>query len=498
MNRCLALFIALVLSVSAGAQPTAADRAATSLLQQAVAVQPEGQHNSLLRALRHLKDPDLKPLFEQLADRHHPTLQIHGILGLAELNDPPRLDLARVALLDDLAAQSELVSAALDADLLTDDQCLQLLDWSGLDVGARMLIASKLIAQNKLANTDLLVESLQSSRLGRRGMAALLLHHLGDPRGYAELEALNQSDDPSRDPVRAMLLGTAMKYNLPGSANWAYAVATEPDVNAGLGLLALRTAMRYGDPRAAAHWRSTFVATAEPATRVRLALTALQLSPFLPADTFDILIQQQDPLLRQMGKTGQAIAREDPALADATVALIALQHPIANRWALSYARKEASDENALLILLGLIDAYERGGDPRSQGQRLDNAVNASQILFERSPDMAANLLRPILANPKTDALLRQGIFLGLIRSQTSGADAMAQGLPAFDHPDTQSLRLLLMLRGNPTLTDSQQRDLELIVRGGGSIEDSLRAQAAWAYLKNTGHHDEVIRAIFRP
>ncbi|MCF6199860.1 MAG: MMPL family transporter [Hyphomicrobiaceae bacterium] len=180
------------------------------------------------------------------------------------------------------------------------------------------------------------------------------------------------------------------------------------------------------------------------------------------------------------------------------VALIALQHPIANRWALSYARKEANDENALLILLGLIDAYERGGNPRGQTQRLDNAVNASQILFERSPDMAANLLRPILSNPKTNALLRQGILLGLIRSQTSGADAIMEGLPAFDHPDTQALRLLLILRGQPILTDSQQRDLELVVRGGGSIEDSLRAQAAWAYLKRAGHNDEVIHAIFRP
>ncbi len=483
------------MGASIGAQADdAADRAAIKMLQQAVTVAQSGEHNRLLRALRHLKDPALRPLFVDLAIRTHPALQIHGILGLAELSEEQSLDLARVASIDDDAVHGELISAALDADLLTDEQGLQMLDWPGMDTGAKLLIATKRIAEDKPTSTKFLVDNLDASKLGRRAMAALLLHHLGDQRGYTGLQALDQSNDPARDAVRAMLLTTAMKHNLNRTANWAYALAIEPDINPGLGLLALQTAMRYGDPRAAAQWRTRFESAAEPVARIRLAMIALHLSPFVPPETFDVLIAQDDPLLARIGKAGRAIADDNPALADEVVALIQLLHPVANRWALNYAREEAAEDNAMLILLALIDAYERGPDDRGRARRLDDAVNASQALFERSPDMAVNLLRPILANDATDPLLRQGILLGLVRSGDPDAHVILEGLPAFNHPDTIALGLLLLTRSQRPLTDNQLRDLALMIRGGGAIEDSLRMQAAWAYLKMTGQDRKALAA----
>ena len=106
---------------------------AVFLLKSCTRVSRDGRHNMLLRALRHLADPDLAPLFDSLIASPYTPLRIHGFLGAAECSQKRELDLIRLASLPDPSEQAQIVSAAMDSDLLTTDQTRQILEWDGLD-----------------------------------------------------------------------------------------------------------------------------------------------------------------------------------------------------------------------------------------------------------------------------------------------------------------------------------------------------------------------------
>jgi hypothetical protein len=256
-------------------------------------------------------------------------------------------------------------------------------------------------------------------------------------------------------------------------------------VDPALDVLALRTALRFGEARAAALWRQRYDAATDSAMRIRLALTVLRLAPWLEAGLFDVLCASDDPLIRQAGKAGKAIASGGRDVPDQVVALVQMQQPTMNSWALSYAEDDAKPSDAELILLGLILGYEEG-PVASRGARLEIAVRATQTLFDKQPDSAKNLLRPILTSPQTDAALLEGILLGLVRSQEGRAREVVDGLGPFATANADQLALLLLTRQNQPLDERQMNDLRLLVRGGGNLEDSLRMQAAWTYLKRTG------------
>jgi hypothetical protein len=150
----------------------------------------------------------------------------------------------------------------------------------------------------------------------------------------------------------------------------------------------------------------------------------------------------------------------------------------------------------MLILLGLIDAYERAPDDGARKlRRLDHAAAAAQKLFETDPTLGRNLLRPILTSPRTDPRLVQAILLGLVRAGEPAATAVVADLDDLGEPIANSLVLLLRARGDAPLTRAQLQDLGLLVRGGVALDESLQIQAAWALLKRTGHADTALRQV---
>ncbi|MEM6460084.1 MAG: hypothetical protein AAF710_11915, partial [Planctomycetota bacterium] len=176
--------------------------AALRLLDDAVTVQIDGRHHRLLRALRHLEDPTLRPLFVGLADGDHPSLRVHGLLGLAELDRPFGLRPETVAAIERDDIRADLLSAALDGDLLTRATRSALLTWDGLDPAVGLLLLTRRIAEDGPTDDEKLRARLRDGLTheapGRRGLAALLLHELGDPAGTATLQRLARGDDPDR------------------------------------------------------------------------------------------------------------------------------------------------------------------------------------------------------------------------------------------------------------------------------------------------------------
>ena len=469
--------------------------AAVYLLKKSTTVDRDGTHNLLLKALRHLNDPDTRPLFAELAQSDHPGLRVHGILGLAETDPDKQVDLALIATIEDPAVQATVISAAMDDGLLSHDQAKQLLNWDGLADEVRVLVAVRLVEAGKFKDTKMLKRVLNDTeKIGGGALAALLLMQLGDPAGRVYLdEKIDTSSDDQRDPVRAMLLQTAMRHELDRAGPWAMSLAEKPggdSIDRSLRLMALRTALRFDAPGANELWAKRYAeAKGSAAQQIRLALTALHLSPWLDPELFTPLTDSDDSSLRAIGQTGALIALGSEDVADHVVALLDLGHPMINNWALKFAREHAGETDAQIILLGMVLGYQ-DSPQRGKDRRLEEAIEATQVLYERDPQAAKALLAPVLTDPSTDKLLTQAVLLGLVRTREPEAVAVIEGIQdQIKDPDAKSLALLLLARSGRTMTDEQLETLSLLARGAGRLEDSLRIQVAWTYLKRAGMHD---------
>jgi HEAT repeat protein len=122
-SRLLVRFFACA-TLSAAAQYDVPPPAETSVasLRKAVTAVSDGSNLPLLLALRQLHDPDLKPLFLQLAQSSTDwQAQVHAVLALAEIDERNRVDAWLVTQVDP-QAQEMIVANALDAKLIGSDQ----------------------------------------------------------------------------------------------------------------------------------------------------------------------------------------------------------------------------------------------------------------------------------------------------------------------------------------------------------------------------------------
>lgn len=457
---------------------------AVFLLRQSVRVQRDNSHTRLLSALRQLADPTLAPLFNHLIATEEPRLQIHGMLGLAESSPERKLDLVRLAQIDDQTVQRLAVSAAMTFDLLGADQARQIINWQDMSDDVKLVVAARLVDEGGFDKIDILHEAAKSDRLAKQALANLLLLQLGHADAMAPLERIITSTAPDRDEAIVMLLQTAVSFEFDRIAPWALRLARDERAEPDLALSALSVAMRFRERGAAELWRQQLQSTTDVARRARLALAALRISPWVDAGIFDALVNDADPYIAQLGKAGRAIA-QGKDVAEPVITLINMGQPVTNQWMLRYAKLYAEDEDAKEILRALILAYD-DGHPRLREQRLYAAVEATQVLFDRSPPAAEVVIRPILEDPKADHALVEGILLGLVRTNAPEPQRVIAGLKPFKTADARRLALLLRARHGEPLDDVQIDDLARMVRGGGVARQSLRVQAAWVWLKLAG------------
>jgi hypothetical protein len=473
-----------------------ADRSAVYLLRSALTYRRDGKHNTLLRALRQMRDPALSPIFVELSQSDNPTLRVHGILGLADCDPKRKLDLVRIASISEPASQAEAVSAALDSEMVTPADAAQLVSWPGLDLAVRILVCTQLIKSQPTEHVELLLEASKADNLGRRSMAGLMLLQCDRPEGRKILDDTGKSTDPRRDAVREMLLSAAMRYEFDKAGPWAMAVASEPGVNARLSLMALRVAIRFSVPGASDLWKQMFDSTTDPAQRMRLALAALNMAQHLDTRTAQTLSASDDALIKRIGLVTSAIVA-GRSVAEPAVALISSKDgpPVIGDWALLYVKRQASAVDGPAMLMAMIQAAN--STEGNKAQRIDDAVSATQMLIERYPDQAPGLLRPFLTDPKTDPLAAQGVLIGVIRADSSRAYAVVADLPPPSDLDVQGLLLLLRARQGLPLDEAQMNELATLVRGGGALRtsDALRLQAAWIYLKRTKQTEQTLAAV---
>lgn len=498
MPRLVTLLWILSCLLPTSARTAELDETADSavwLLRKATLVHRDGRHNLLIRALRQMKDPALQPLFIELVAKPHPVLKIHGILGLGEISGEKNIDLARLADLEDPLAQAQLVSTALEAKLLTTEQCVQLLDWSNLDASVKVLVAAPLLADGRLKDASSLEKNTGASTPALRGMVALIKLQLGDSSALKSLEELNGIEDASRDAVRAMLMQTSLRYEFASAAPWAVQVADSGTTDRGLAFFALRVALHFKAPGAEEMWTRQFSSSPSPADRVRLSLLAVDMYDRLSAKAFELLQKEEDSLIRQCGLVGLALKSggnsDEPLLG-----MLELNHLVAGQWVLQHVEK-LKPEQARPVLVGVILAAEgTGNQDRYRAQRLENCVFAAQRLVETDPESHEILTHLIQSSPE---LTQEAVLMGLIKADTGDAARFTPTVADLKSDTARSLALLLKAKSpGVKLTTEEMKGLELIVRGGAGLQETLRIQAAWTYLKLTQQDKVALANVLSP
>ncbi len=473
------LFVLLVGGVAPGGEEAEKTfQSARWLLDRTTRIR-DGQPKSVdLRALRQLRDPALKPLFLELTRRSHPVLQTHGILGLAELSDNGLVDLARVSALDSAKAQAQLLSAAVDGELISAAQARQILTWD-VDGRVKLVAAMRLVATGSAEELPVLKELTKSDRPAVRGLAALLRLQLGDSTAMKVLEAIGRSGQVQR--VRRMLLEQAIDHSLKKTAGWALQLARSAETSSSVAFLALRLALKADRPGAADAWAGRYRKSPSVADRIRLASLAPAAAEQLAPEDIQRLREADSGLIRRFGEVAGALAAGQPAIGP-IMRLLKKNHPLASKWVLQRAR-EIPFRRARPLLVGLVYAAEWEPNPeRFRSQRLERVVFATEALVERGNNPGP-LVRALIRDMPT--LTAEAVVMGLVRSRAEAPYKLIEGIDEWPSKTARSMAVLLRAKHGVSLEPSEMERLSLIVRGGAGLKSPLRVQAAWTYLKRT-------------
>lgn len=285
----------------AGGEPPAA-----RLMSAAVTGGERGRADLLL-GLRRLRDPSLAPFFGTLLTSKDVGLRRQGLLGLAELNDPPALNFMDLSRLPDPAERAAALGEALSLDLVQEGQLDDLLKIEELDPYVELVVRGRLPGGADVARLRTLAGS---GGPVQRVIAALLVAKAGDTSLVAgssdELLALAE---PARGAKVGLLLEHIRREKLRGAGPVLQGVLEVYGEDPTLRADVLRTWLLSDSAGASAAWTQTLASNAELSSVLRLAMAALDSAEGVKPELFGPLLEQGRPaLVRTIAEAGRAIA----------------------------------------------------------------------------------------------------------------------------------------------------------------------------------------------
>ena len=509
-----ALLVACVVSPPSHAQ--AADpgvESAMYLLKDAARPQRDGSHNALLLGLRRLEDPDLLPLFRGLSGSPYLSMRVHGQLGAAALSPQKRIDLAALAEIEDQNELVQVLSAAIDDNLIDNKQMATLLTWDGLELPLRQAIALRLLGAGGKVDVEPfreslkveLDESLSAAKTLQYALAAVLLAESGDAEGRAALKSLAGLQNESSEAVIGQTLDAAMRNNFASTGALGLAVAKDKQCDPSLRLLAIQSAMRLETPGAAEVWQDMFRSEQDSAQRIRLAMIALDSAEHVAPTLFDTLADSGE-WVGHIAKAGQAIASKEADLAKAFEPLIDTGQPLSVQWVVTYCQRSQPAQGPALLEL-VIRSHDKAAR-HHQGRVIQTGVAATTALCELYPDEANQRLATLLdVNQPRPSGIDDGIYLtrrqimlmGIARARSQSLKPLAASLQPDDLGDftTEALRLFIRARHGEILTAKEWEHISDIIQGVGQFDRAMRLQMGWAYLKHKGVAEKSIQQVLR-
>jgi len=484
------LFVTLV--PSAAAQSVDPVDAAIRHLQKATTFRQDGLHHAILRSLRDLRDPTLQPLFQRLVQADHWTIQMDAILGLAELSapagEPGTIDPWLIGQLRREQDRTDAARLVVELRMAGPEQIRTMLKWDHLSSVAQLVLLADLNRQGETPPREALERLADHSDPPIAGFAACLLALQGDATRLEAFRAtLNALPRRDRDHAIDEIATAGTLHRVPPVIDLLESHVADPQCTVREAIVAAALAL---EPERGARLWPALVAgpNVTQGTRVRAGLLLLAAAPTVPPQAFDALRDptgSDDGLLDAMGKAGRAVAGSGDRIA-ALIALYDTGHRRCRHWilrTLSQLDSTTIRAVALHIINGLDERSERTPD------RATEAAEAVRILMEVDPEAVIELVGA------SQGAKLEAILIGLANSRSPRAAEAAARVPRIGAGRTDSLALVVIARGAERLERADLRQLGLIAAGGGRVDPTLQAQAAWLYLRHAGRLEHALPRI---
>lgn len=491
MKRATTRAIVTLAAVLFGAAPAAGDAIENSIRQLERAVRPQrsGEHLNLLFALRQLHCPALRPLFYELVQHREWPVQVHAVLGLAELSENKRIDPWMVRQITAVGHEA-IVANALDLDLLDVEQMRELL--RDQDVGAmtRLLLLAELVSEDQELPAGQLEKLSDHGDLHIAALAAALMMQRGDASKFSAVrDRLSAVHDRERNNQLQWLFEGIRQYELTAMLPWVKETLQQQDIDESVQFAAVFALAALGDADVMSHWERCLGPQPRHAQQIRYGLMLLVCADKLPRGAFDAL-PDTDALLAQIAVTGRALQSGDNVVA-ALIDLLKLEHRKSTDLAMDHVKK-LPVEQATQVYAHLIDRLADQGDKPLTAERIAVAVHASGELVKINPEAALTRL----SRAEDDSVHQQAILLGLMEDHGEAIGKAAGQVRRIGAGRADSLALLLMAKNLPALDQEQIVQLGMIASGGGRVSDVLQTQAAWLYLRHTGNIEKALSRLF--
>ncbi len=494
--RCLAISVVCAFSMTAivaSENPDHSD-AALRQLQDATTYQRSGQHLLNLAALRNLRDADLRPFFLQFAQHPEWTVQVHAVLGLAELSDEGVVDpwlVQQVA----PSAREHLIAQALDDGLLKKEQMEELLAWPLLEPPPRLLLLADLRSLDPSKVDESMLKELASMTNLSVAMFASILTEEKKIIKDATIR-LRRAARTDRDKALHRTMQLIREYKVHEASDWLVSILRDNAV-------ALTDDERYWTlysllsidvEKGIRIWNRSFSLKPNRAEQVRYLLVLLESGVVPTPEVLKRLkIDVEDPLLGLMARAGN-VNKEDYMVTQQDVQhiidLVERGHRASVDWAFRVAKKQLSQENAHTFYASL-STIPDGATTR----RKDVSVRAFTRYIHMDPDAAWEILR----DAKDDSLQQELLLLAMLQATEKnviqGAIREASKLRRIGVNNSDVMTLLLIARGSVPLKETDQKYLGIIAAGGGQVSAALETQVAWLYLKRMGLADKALAAV---
>jgi hypothetical protein len=468
----------------------AGGEAQSARLMSAAVTSGERGRADLLLGLRRLRDPALSPFFGTLLTSKDSRLRRQGLLGLAELNDPPSLNFMDLARLPDPAERAAALGESLSLDLVQEAQLHDLLEIEQLDPYVELVVRGRLPGA---ADAERLRTLAGSGGPVQRVIAALLLAKAGDASLLAgsstELLAL---EEPARGAKVGLLLEHIRREKLTGAGPVLQGVLKVYGEDATLRADILRTWLLSDSASASEAWTQTLASSGELSSVLRLAMAALDSAAGVKPELFAQLLESDRPaLVRTIAEAGLAIASKsgEPA---ALAKLGAAAYGPADLWIVQSSRAwpEAWTRAACGAIL---DRAQGSGGEGSFSDALPGAVERLALL-EGQPG-----LREAVASAVTrrDDRAASALLSGLLLARSGVLWETAKPV-RWPGGSSKALATVIEARSDPAFAKDAARMKRLAqVASGveGRLPPQVEVQAEWLHARLSGEGATTIARV---
>lgn len=482
---------------SAGTQADPAVEASLRWLEQATTEDERGMHHRLLLGLRHLRDPQLSTVYDAMTHAEPLSLRMHGILGLGELSPGGQVELSRIAAIDHEQERWRVLGIAMDEGLLSPVDSRRVMAWDAEVPGIKLLAAALIVHEADPGELAFLEPLSEEGPLTQRAIASMLLAEIGQDAAQSRLESILREPDLDQESAAlAVILETAWQRELQASGPFAAELTRRADLPWTLRTLAVRVAMRFSEgSTTSTRLLEGLVQEAESVPQqVRLAMSALQASPWIEGRMLTPLDAIPVPLIQAMVKASRAVAdASDPS--EALVELLAMNQNAGSDWVVSYLEDGLAEPWAGAVAMAILEQVQTGSE-RDWPQQFNRGVKAGTALVKLGDAAAWNRVVARASQPGRQVELHALLMGALsLRPPSTEVTQLLNALPPQLDPLGRDLSIALRAVHGEPLSEAQQKTVGQLVRGGSELDNALRVQLAWRYLQAKGQAPQVVEHL---